>query len=89
MNNTQGKSQGKHTALPWTVIEEAEANAQFIVKAVNCHDELVEACKEALLELGKVVASAKIKSMDGNYYIPHTKAMTLLTEAIRHAEEGK
>ena len=24
-----------------------QANARFIVKAVNCHDELLEACKEA------------------------------------------
>ncbi len=27
---------------------EQEANAQFIVKAVNAHEELVEACTEAL-----------------------------------------
>lgn len=26
----------------------AEANAAFIVKAVNCHDELLEACKDCL-----------------------------------------
>jgi len=27
-----------------------EANAQFIVKAVNCHDELLEACKGLLMQ---------------------------------------
>ena len=34
---------------------EAQANAQFIVKAVNCHDELFDvlvACKEELIQRG-------------------------------------
>ena len=30
----------------------AKANAEFIVRAVNCHDELVEALEEASLEVG-------------------------------------
>ena len=32
-------------------IEVAEANARFIVKACNCHDELLEACKRTLWRL--------------------------------------
>lgn len=31
-----------------TTEDEDNANAQFIVKAVNCHDALLEACKVAL-----------------------------------------
>ena len=31
--------------------EEAKANAVFICKAVNCHDELIEACQDLIVVL--------------------------------------
>ncbi len=37
-----------------------EANAAFIVKAVNCHDELVEAAREALSWITNIDNSAKV-----------------------------
>ena len=33
--------------------EEAEANAEFIVRAVNCHDDLLEACRRAMEAMQK------------------------------------
>ena len=33
---------------------EAEANAEFIVKAVNSHDDLLDACKEVVGVLGRL-----------------------------------
>ena len=37
---------GLYRIIPW---KEAEANADFIVKACNCHDELLGACKDIVL----------------------------------------
>lgn len=50
-----------------------EANAQFIVKAVNCHEELLEACKKALKHPENREEESEI-----NY---------ILSQAIAHAEK--
>lgn len=34
--------------IPLPITPEIEANAEFIVKACNCHDDLLEACKMSL-----------------------------------------
>lgn len=44
--------------------EQAEANAEFIVRACNCHDELVEACKE-FLKLEKFTSSLRTPDPNG------------------------
>lgn len=45
---------------PGTWVDEADANAEFIVKAVNAHDELVAACKTALYRLLQLDAEDNI-----------------------------
>lgn len=38
-------------SVPWPAITEGEANAAFIVKAVNTHEELLKRLKEACLTI--------------------------------------
>lgn len=53
MSNVNNTEPEKHiasmsfSAMPNTKRKEAEANAEFIVYACNCHEELVEACRLA------------------------------------------
>ncbi len=54
---------------------EAGANAQFIVRAVNNHEELLEACKAALRAFGKAYGGQDV-----------SRAKGLLEEAIKAAE---
>jgi hypothetical protein len=62
---------------PWTPYDdETEANAAFIVTACNSHDELLEACKEALKQL----------SERGHLYHEEQLAITKLEKAIAKAE---
>lgn len=50
-----------------------KANAAFIVKAVNSHDELVTACNKALIKM--------------NVYLPdHYEMIRILQEALKNAE---
>lgn len=58
-----------------------EANAAFIVKAVNCHEELLEACKEALSALNIIN-----KLTEGPMAMP-TPQMQRLQEVIATAEK--
>ena len=48
------------TVLPGADLEEAQANADLIVQAVNCHEELLEACKKMLLWYGGMADDAEV-----------------------------
>ena len=48
-----------------TPVEELEANTQFIVKACNAHEELVEALKDAQKKLISILDNPKSKSNEG------------------------
>lgn len=61
---------------------EQEANAEFIVKAVNCHDELVEALK-MLLACGIV---AKYPKDDGKTFL---NARLYAEQALSKAKGGE
>ena len=70
-NIVNGKGSRKAT-------REETANAEFIVRACNSHDELLEACKEMLEEY---IADLRENGVtDGNYF------SHLLENAIRKAE---
>ena len=57
---------------------EEEANASFIVKAVNCHDELLNALKEAVKAMRKHdVAEAKAFGVDFVAIIKKAESETL------------
>jgi hypothetical protein len=59
---------------------EAKANAAFIVKACNCHEELVAACKEAMLQINYLQLKFK-ETGSGNATLAH------LGSIIAKAEE--
>jgi len=49
-----GGDDGSNVVCDMRLRSSVEANAAFIVKACNAHDELVEACKEAHLYLSAI-----------------------------------
>lgn len=51
-----------------SILMEAEANAAFIVKAVNCHEELVEALKQAHLSMTRCDCRQHIKRHNDSIY---------------------
>src|ERR1700682_5153340 len=62
--------------------ELARANAAFIVRAVNSHEELLEAAKVALERLGKLPGSAEIGTRNPG----ELSACDMLQRAIAKAE---
>jgi hypothetical protein len=71
---------------PDTIDRKAEANAAFIVRACNCHDELLAACKAALVFINNGVALGYIRMPDPD--TPDTAHNTpiMLRAAIAKAE---
>jgi hypothetical protein len=79
-------------------IEEGRSNAELIVRAVNNHHKLVEACTEALLQL-KVLKSTHTRDIKTNGLTPNekeqlsnslwdtTKAIENLESALQSAKE--
>jgi hypothetical protein len=67
--------------------DESEANARLIVKAVNCHDELVEACQKTLNWLNSLNAGLPeddpILVMQREYHAPYKN---VLKQALAKAE---
>ena len=61
---------------------EQEANAEFIVRACNSYEALVEACKLAAKYVSKMVAD------DVQTVIPPANALRVIERALKQAEEN-
>jgi hypothetical protein len=71
---------------PWArSIEESKANARFIAKACNAHDELLAACRAALLSLA---SQRKYCCYDDRQLIGHNEDATNVLEAAIAKAEG-
>lgn len=77
----------KQISGPYYNQETAEANAAFIVKAVNSHYELVEACKEVALFMENPLAWIEANS-EPNYANKTGVLLEQLKQAIAKAEGG-
>lgn len=67
-------------------VEEYKANSELIIKAVNCHDELVEALKELNRSSGK---GCWCEMAIGNPMVKdHSKGCLMAKQALKRAEEA-
>ena len=84
-------SEGIARCYAWVGRGEAEANASFIVRACNAHDELVEALKDAAFSLSKIAVMRTVAEYDEADVAKHCtaegqKAWSKVNAAIVKAE---
>lgn len=67
-------------------VEEAQANAEFIVRAVNNHDALVETCSKAFATLNAELGHALYTSASPSTAEAIKKAMRIIRDALATAK---
>jgi len=72
--------------LPNRDYQQMEANADFIVRACNSHDELLEALKECLKAVNTVIA---FSDMAGHESLSFIRVKKMAEQAIAKAEGEK